>query len=228
MATRNGGAITVFAELEGWGFFAELYASSDPDTLVLPSVGDGHCELAPFDALPNVIDRELDASLSASSPLANLIAQPTGDGLAEADLPQATYVDGSSVRYGAVDATTVAGFDTTWQLAYGGQALATITVPAQLTKADSQVRHLPGQSQIVQWTGGADAEYIELDLGADLGRAICYPPAGATSFVVPARVIDAIAAVDGSASVTVFAKNRAVVTIDGREVVVTGVSQNLD
>lgn len=225
---RAGGTIAVFAEPEGFGMLAEFYDAATPDPGTALTTGDGHCDVRPPLPTVTVVDRDIGASFTATGDLGTMTAMRDANsiGLADFLLPQVDHT-GPTFYYFASDGIGMSGFSSTWTITTDAGPLATITVPDLLIQADSMIIHTAGEPATVNYKGGAGAQYLEILLSSDGGTARCYPPLG-TSFTVPAAVLDAIVIADTAASVNVFAYNREVVTLGGRDVIVAGVSQNLD
>jgi hypothetical protein len=227
----NGGTIVVWAEPEGHGVFAELFDSTTPDALVpLPAFGDGHCDVTPLiPAMPQVVDRDLGATLNLTSEteqLSALVSNVVDFGLAQVLLPTVNHA-GTTYFYGAMT-TSSPGFGTAWQVADAEGTLATVAIPSQVVQHETGILNVPGNDNTIHWTGGGEAQLIEIDLLGAGANATCYPVAGATSFLPSAALVAQIAGTDRQIGVEVFAKNRQVVAVDGRDVLVTGQSQNLD
>ena len=227
-SVANGGSIVMFSEPEGAGFVAEVYASATPDQLVLPAYGDGHCDIVPpAGPFATVVDRGLGASLVASDGVTTLTAADSPDytlGIAEGLLPDVDH-DGTIHFYGVGDAGHPSS--ATWQLASDAGPIATIAIPDQVSQKEITFVVAAGDAT-VHFGGGTNAQFLEIDAGGAGGTAACYPPSGTTSFTIPQDVVTTVAGTDHLINVNVFAKNRTLVTIGGRGVVVIGQSQNLD
>jgi len=225
----DGGTIVLFAEPDGFGILAEVFATSTPNTVTIPTTGDGHCDVSPVDAaLPQVTDQDLGATLVARDGSTTLTADASTTsmlGIAEGLLPQVMRL-GSAYLYQA----GVAGqqpFGTTWTIATTDATLATVEIPQAIQQQETTIVYTAGQAAVIHFSDVADADFVEIDLEGDAGEAVCYPSLGSTSFAAPASVLAAIAGND-SIGVSVFAKNRSIITLAGRQVVVSGQSQNLD
>lgn len=224
----NGGAIVLFSEPEGTGVVAELFASATPDQLVLPAYGDGHCDFAATaTSFPTVVDRGLGASLIASDGVTTLTAPDSPEytlGIAEGLLQEVDH-DGTIHFYGASDANHPSS--ATWRLSTADGPIATIAIPGQVEQQETSFVVAAGDAT-VHFGGGTNAQFLEIDAGGAGGTVACYPPSGTTRFTIPPEVVTAIAGTDHLIGVDVYAKNRTLVTIGGRGVVVIGQSQNLD
>lgn len=208
----NGGTISVVAVPEATELSVELFASATPDATAALTYGDGHCDVALYATLPPALqssDRDLGPQISATNGTLVLAADAAREG------------DHVVYQTESLDLA----FGTTFEITSATGTLATVRVPAQIAQQEDTVVHAAGTPATLHFTGGAAAQYVQIHLASDLGTADCYPVPGATAFDVSATLLDTIIGVDRSFTVDVYAKNRAVVPIDGRLVEVLGISQ---
>jgi hypothetical protein len=225
----DGGTIVMFAEPEGTGFLIELYDSTTKGRDLAPIVADGHCDVRPPLTVldTTVVDRDLGPAVTAFDGTHTVtadVADTITFGLADFLLPEVER-SGTVFFYGAGGEPV---FDSTWMLTTDAGPLATVAVPQQVFQDAIGDPHTAGEPWTIAYSGGANADYIDIYVAGANGTADCYAVPGTTSFTIPAAVLDAIIDDNGSAGVNVFAYNRSVQTIAGRHVVVAGVAQNLD
>lgn len=228
-ALGNGGVITIESHTEGYTLHVELYASATPDTApVPPVVGDGHCDVVAATVIPpklTVVDRDLGAQITATDGPATVVAP-----VVQSD---ATYT------YDGVFAIAPPDPATTWTLASDAVALPAVALPGRITGMpsrfgpDGDVPRPVGTPVTIDYTGGDSADYIHIVATGSHAIADCYPVVDAHAFTIPATVLDALiidddVAGDRDIGVVTNAETRALVTIAGRSVVVSGVARGID
>lgn len=225
---KRGGVILVRAMPEGFGFDVHLYASMTPEALPPLTIGDGHCDvgspwMSPFlpPWLPDPIeatDLDLGPTVTADGPLGSF---------------QATPESAMSFDYLYGQAFADPPYGSTWTISNAGSAsglpaglLATVKLPGKIDLGNtSELLITPGEAVEATFSGGAGADTIHMHIQGTSGSADCYPPPGATSFVIPAEITSAVGA---HATIYLFAEKVDVVTIGGRDVLVVGETDNLD
>jgi hypothetical protein len=222
----NGGAILVRNNIYGFELVAELFESATPDALPALAVGDGHCDVQANAAPPPVVvDRDLGPTITALSGDVTLVANTSAMPCAGGCEFVAPVAHSGAVHYYASQLVppTMRDIASSWSVGDAAGALVTVRVPGVVRPFLNGVTYTRGAPAEIMYTGGEDADYIELDVGG----AICYAPGGSTSFTIPAAVLDAVAT-SSVVNVVAIAHATSVVAIDGSAVLVHGVADDFD
>lgn len=217
---KRGGVILVRAMPEGFAFDVHLYASTTPEALPPLTIGDGHCDVgSPWTAdLIVGTDLDLGPTVTADGPLGSF---------------QATPASATSFDYLYGHASADPPYESTWAISNAGSAsglpassLATVKLPGKIDLGNTlEISITPGEAVEATFSGGAGADTIHMHIQGSSGSADCYPPPGATSFVIPAEITSAVGA---QATIYLYAEKIDVITIGGRDVLVIGETDNLD